>query len=130
MTYLLDTHTALWYLNDDAQLPPNAKARIENAQHDIIFSMVSLWEIEIKASLGKLRLRTSLDAIYAALIEQGMRELSISIAHLARLRELPFHHRDPFDRLLIAQAMTEDAELIRGGRNFTQYPVRIVWYKQ
>ena len=95
-----------------------------------MFSMVSLWEIEIKASLGKLRLRTSLDAISAALIEQGMRELSISIAHLARLRELPFHHRDPFDRLLIAQAMTEDAELISGDRNFTQYPVRIVWDKQ
>ena len=127
MTYLLDTHTLLWYLNDDAQLPECAKACIEDAQHELLFSMVSLWEIEIKASLGKLRLRTSIAEIHAVLTQQGMRELPISVAHLVRLHTLPFHHRDPFDRLLIVQAIEEGAEMISGDRNFARYPVRVVW---
>ena len=71
MTYLLDTHALLWYLNDDPQLPLAAKACIEDAQHELLFSIASLWEIEIKAALGKLRLKTSLAEIHAVLIQQG-----------------------------------------------------------
>ena len=127
MIYLLDTHALLWYLNDDAQLPAHAKACIEAPEHDLLVSMASLWEIEIKASLGKLKLRTSIEAIYAVIIQQNMRELPISVAHLVRLHTLPFHHRDPFDRLLIVQAMEEGADIISGDRNFPMYPVRIVW---
>jgi len=127
MTYLLDTHTLLWYLNDDPQLSVHAKVCIENAENDLLISIASLWEIEIKASLGKLRLRTSLEEIHAAVIQQGMYELPISVRHLVHLHTLPFHHRDPFDRLLIVQAMEEDAAIISADRNFPLYPVQVIW---
>lgn len=127
MTYLLDTHTLLWYLNDAQQLPLYAKRFIEDAANDILVSITSLWEIEIKASLGKLVLRTSIEEIHAVATQQGMRLLPISVAHLVQLHTLPFHHRDPFDRLLIAQAIAEKAEIISGDQFFPLYPVRIVW---
>ncbi len=127
MTYLLDTHALLWYLNDDLQLSAHAKACIESAENDILVSIVSLWEIEIKASLGKLRLRTSIEEIHAAIIRQGIYELPISVNHLVRLHTLPFHHRDPFDRLLIVQAIEEGADIISADRNFPLYPVRVLW---
>lgn len=93
MTYLLDTHTLLWYLNDDQQLPLYAKRFIEDAANDILVSIASLWEIEIKASLGKLVLRTSIEEIHTATTHQGICVLQISVAHLAQLHALPFHHR-------------------------------------
>ena len=130
MMYLLDTHTLLWYLNDDQQLPLYAKKSIEDTANDILISIASLWEIEIKASLGKLVLRASVEKIHAVATQQGMRILPISVEHLIQLRGLPFHHRDPFDRLLIAQAITEKADIISGDQFFPLYPVRIVWEKR
>ncbi len=127
MNYLLDTHTLLWYLNDAPQLPALSKSLIENPEYKIKVSIVSFWEITIKHALGKLRLDTTIQEIHTVVINQGIAILPITIQHLICLHSLPFHHRDPFDRLLIAQAIAEDFDIVSGDRNFALYAVRLVW---
>lgn len=127
MNYLLDTHAFLWYLADDPQLPAYAKACIENPNHEIYVSIASFWEITIKHALGKLRLKTPIVEIHAVTQQQEITILPITIQHLVRLQTLPFHHRDPFDRLLIAQSLAEGLDLLSGDRAFAVYPVQCLW---
>lgn len=124
MKLLLDTHALLWWLGDDEQLGPRARELIEDPANDILISVVSLWEIVVKSRVGKLLadIRDITDAIPRA----GFVLLEIRTAHLLTLAGLPMHHRDPFDHLLIAQSIAEDATLISEDRNIPRYPVRLI----
>lgn len=124
MKLLLDTHALLWWLTDDGQLRGQARDLVEDPGNDVLISMVSLWEIAVKTRVGKLEadIRQILDAVQ----HEGFTLLDIGMAHLVTLAELPMHHRDPFDHLLIAQAITEDATFISEDRNAVRYPVRML----
>lgn len=105
MRLLLDTHALLWWLNDDAKLGNHARGLIGDSENDVLVSVVSLWEITVKLRIGKLD--ADLEEILAILPAQGFDRLDISDAHLIALAALPLHHRDPFDHLLMAQAVVE-----------------------
>lgn len=124
MKFLLDTHALLWWLADDNQLGRRARELVEDPGNDILISMVSLWEIAVKTRIGKLR--ADIGEITGAVQQEGFTLLDIAMTHLLTLAGLPMHHRDPFDHLLIAQAITEDATFISEDRNTARYPVRIV----
>lgn len=124
MRLLLDTHALLWWLADDDRLGPRARELIEDPANDVIVSVVSLWEIVVKVRVGKLH--ASINDIAGALPREGFDLLGVDTAHLLALAELPTHHRAPFDHLLIAQAITEDATFISEDRNAGRYPVRLV----
>jgi len=119
---LLDTHALLWWLADDRRLGARVRDLIEDPSNDVLVSVVSLWEIVIKARVGKLQ--ADVKEIAEAIRREGIILLDIGIAHLMTLTRLQMHHRDPFDHLLIAQAMAEDAVLISDDRNAPRYDVR------
>jgi PIN domain nuclease of toxin-antitoxin system len=121
---LLDTHALLWWLADDDQLGPQARHLIEDPGNDILVSVVSLWEIVVKLRVGKLE--ADIREIAGTIPREGLALLDISTAHLLTLARLPMHHRDPFDHLLIAQAIEEDATFISEDRNASRYPVRLI----
>ena len=124
MRLLLDTHALLWWLADDAQLGDAARDVIGDPANDILVSVVSLWEIQVKVRIGKLDvdMQEILDAIEA----QGLELLPIDPAHPLRLRTLPMHHKDPFDHLLIAQAIDEEVAFVSGDRHAPDYPVQVM----
>ena len=124
MKLLLDTHVLLWWLADEPRLGRQARDLIGDPGNDILVSMVSLWEIAVKTRVGKL----TADAVEIAEVIQrgGYVRLDIKPAHLAALSSLPMHHRDPFDHLLIAQAIAEDAAFVSDDRNAHRYPVRLI----
>ena len=127
MKLLLDTHTFLWFINDSPQLSADAKDLLES-DVDLALSVASLWEIAIKASLGKLVLPDTYDTfIPQQLTLNEIEILPISVAHLALVATLPFHHRDPFDRLLIAQAMVEQVSIVSIDIVFDSYTVNRIW---
>ena len=121
MRVLLDTHALLWWLADDDRLGIRACALINEPGNDVFVSVVSLWEIAVKTRIGKLTadMREIVEAIRESFIL-----LDITTAHLLTLTGLPAHHRDPFDHLLIAQAIVEDCLFLSGDRHTSQYPVR------
>ena len=124
MKFLLDTHALLWWLADDDQLGGAAREVIADPANDILISMVSLWEIAVKVRIGKLQ--ADIEEIINAVQREGFTVLDVGVAHLVALAGLPMHHRDPFDHLLIAQAMTEDATFMSEDRYAARYPVRMV----
>jgi PIN domain nuclease of toxin-antitoxin system len=124
MRLLLDTHALLWWLSDDGRLEAQARALIEDPGNDVLVSVVSLWEIAVKVCIGKLH--ADLRQIVESVGRGGFLPLDISIPHLLTLVELPKHHRDPFDHLLIAQAIVEDAAFVSEDRNVPRYEVRLV----
>lgn len=126
MNLLLDTHVLLWWLDEDARLPPHHRALLENRRQPVAVSIASLWEMTIKAALGKLELQDDLPTIEAILQRQDIAILPIQIPHLERLLELPRHHRDPFDRLIIAQAIAEHMTLLSDDDKFSAYPVKLL----
>jgi len=125
--FLLDTHALIWFITDNSQLPANTKKLIENKQNGCFVSIVSLWEISIKHSIGKLQLGTSLEEIFKLIAQTEFDILHISPNHLLQSAKLPFHHRDPFDRILIAQAICENHQLVSRDGIFQQYEVGLVW---
>ena len=124
MKLLLDTHALLWWLADDDRLGPRARELIEDPGNDVLVSVVSLWEIVVKLRVGKLE--ADIEEIVAAVGREGFACLDIGTAHLLTLAELPMHHRDPFDHLLIAQAIAEDLVFLSEDRNTARYQVRFV----
>ena len=124
MKFLLDTHALLWWLADDDQLGNGAREVVADPVNDILISMVSLWEIVVKVRIGKLQ--ADIAEIVDAVQREGFTVLDVGMAHLVALAGLPMHHRDPFDHLLIAQAMTEEATFMSEDRNAARYPVRTV----
>jgi PIN domain nuclease of toxin-antitoxin system len=128
MRVLLDTHAFLWWVTDDPGLPRRARKVIASASHDILFSLASCWELAIKLSLGKLRLAAPFEKFLPdQLARNGFRELPVTFRHVARVRQLPFHHRDPFDRMLAAQALEDDLAIVSGDPVFRAYGVKRVW---
>lgn len=125
MKLLLDTHILIWYLEGHSNLPEAQRLMIEDRRNQVAVSAVSLWEMAIKISIGKLELMDDLATIETILLQQGIRILPIQTPHLQRLLSLPFHHRDPFDRLLIAQALVEDMTLVSDDESFPLYPVSL-----
>lgn len=111
MRLLLDTHVFLWWLADSRKLPRVARQAIEAPANEILVSAVSIWEIAIKSGLGKLEM-TSPERLAKLIEEAELRELVVTSRHAAQVRRLPLHHRDPFDRLLVAQAQVEEATLV------------------
>ena len=127
MRLLLDTHTFLWFVDDNPRLSSNAKALLES-DNDLLLSTASLWEIAIKLSIGKLSLLQS----FAPFVRQQLSInaidiLQIDTAHLDIVSTLPFHHRDPFDRLLVAQAMIEQLPIISADIAFDGYSIKRLW---
>ncbi|HEY0203561.1 MAG TPA: type II toxin-antitoxin system VapC family toxin [Acetobacteraceae bacterium] len=124
MKLLLDTHALLWWLADDARLGVSARNLIADPGNNVLVSIVSPWEVIVKMRVGKLKadIGTTL-----ALIERNrFTLLPISPAHLLALAVLPFHHRDPFDHLLIAQAVAEGAAFLSEDRRASQYPLQVI----
>lgn len=128
MRYLLDTHSLLWFLSGDAGLTERARRIIENTDHDILVSIASLWEIAIKHSLGKLKLAQPFEEIFPHQLEiNSLSLLGIRLPHVMKVSSLPFHHRDPFDRLLIAQSLSEAIPIISADDAFDDYGVERIW---
>jgi PIN domain nuclease of toxin-antitoxin system len=126
---LLDTHAFLWWLTDDSQLSSRARRIITDSSNDVYFSAASGWEIAIKARLGRLNIesRDAADFVAEQVAANAFQVLPIHLNHALRTYSLPDHHRDPFDRLLIAQAMTEELAHVSGDREIAKYKVRIIW---
>lgn len=128
MNLLLDTHAFLWFCQDDPALSAAAKTLIENAANRKLVSVATCWEIAIKAGLGKLKLgEPSATYIPAALARTGFELLPISIAHATGVESLPLHHRDPFDRLLVAQAIAEQFPIVSGDSVLDGYAITRLW---
>ena len=128
MLYILDTHTFLWFILDAPRLTPVAKTLIEDGNNEIYVSMASLWEIAIKTSLNKLVLPVKFeDFIPEQVLANHMQILPIEVPHLHKVATLPFHHRDPFDRLIIAQSMVENMPIVGRDVVFSQYAIKQIW---
>ncbi|MFN6516247.1 MAG: type II toxin-antitoxin system VapC family toxin [Nostoc sp. CreGUA01] len=128
MKFLLDTHTFIWFVTDSPQLGTTAKALIEDEYNEKWFSVASIWEMAIKCSIGKLTFNLPLQTFVEQQIEQNSMDLlMIEIAHLAVVATLPLHHRDPFDRLLIARAMVEKIPVISADVAFDAYGIERLW---
>ncbi len=127
MKLLLDTHAFLWFMAGDDRLSRKARVAMESEDAELFLSAASVWEMAIKASLGRLTLSMSVADYVVEKIDDGFRMLPIEWAHTAAVQELAFHHRDPFDRLLIAQAAAEKIPIVTGDRIFSAYGVHVVW---
>jgi PIN domain nuclease of toxin-antitoxin system len=121
---LVDTHAALWLLAEDKRLSQRAGELLTDAANEILLSAAVVWEVAIKRSLGKL---DAPDGFARQLLEGGAVPLPISIEHARAVRSLPWHHRDPFDRLLVAQARLENAVLVTDDDRMTPYRVETAW---
>lgn len=119
--YLLDTHILLWLEYDVAKVPKSVIEILENPEVAVYFSMASLWETAIKIRLNKQDFDVNLTALYRAIINNGFQEIAINKPHLDIITQLPLHHKDPFDRILIAQAMAENLILITHDEKIWQY---------
>lgn len=125
---LLDTHVFLWWVADDPNLTDVARQAIADANNDCCLSLASCWEMAIKSSLGKLRLTKPVGRFVSEqLAANGLTLLNIELRHMAKVEKLPFHHRDPFDRLLIAQALTEKLTVVTADSAFSDYEVNLLW---
>jgi len=128
MKLLLDTHILIWLIDGNQKLNQTSRQAIEDESNSLHLSIASLWEIAIKTSLGKLELGIPLEQILTNFIlPSGIEILPIHLPHLLVLQTLPFHHRDPFDRLLISQAKSESLILVTEDSMFEQYEVEILW---
>ncbi len=127
MKLLLDTHTFLWWNGGTPQLSPKVTALIQDPSNERILSVGSVWEMQIKSATGKLKLPTSLQGLLAAQPPGAFRVLPIALDHVLLLDNLPHHHKDPFDRILIAQAISEGATLASKDTVFSRYPLTVVW---
>ncbi|MDZ8259773.1 type II toxin-antitoxin system VapC family toxin [Nostoc sp. ChiQUE01b] len=123
MKVLLDTHIFIWWDSEPEKLSPNILSLLQRTDTKLDVSVVSLWEIQIKSQLGKLTLSQSLEDIYDSQSKNGISFLSVIPAHVLNLNTLPLHHKDPFDRMLISQALVEGLTLISIDQIFKLYDV-------
>ena len=127
MRILIDTHALLWYLQGDANLSNLALMTTENKDNNVFVSIVTLWEIAIKSGLGKLELQRPFKNLEADLQQLDIKILPINFAELDIYRSLPLHHRDPFDRILIAQSIGNYLTMITRDALFEPYSIRVMW---
>lgn len=124
MRLLVDTHAALWLLGEDRRLSSRADELLTDSRNEVLLSAAVVWEVAIKRSLGKL---DAPDGFATKLLDGGAVPLPIGIDHARAVRLLPWHHRDPFDRLLVSQATLEDAVLVSNDEKLHPYGVRVAW---
>ena len=127
MELLIDTHAFVWFINANKKLSDKAKETIESADFSPVISIASFWEITIKLSLGKIDIKSSLMDFIEKTNKKGFRILPVQPNHLFYLPNLPFHHRDPFDRMLIAQAISENMTIVTKDPDFKKYDVPVLW---
>ncbi|AYQ32982.1 type II toxin-antitoxin system VapC family toxin [Runella sp. SP2] len=128
MKYLLDTHALIWFMRGDAMLSEKAKKIILTDFQNCYVSLASFWEMSIKSSLNKLDLGLPFIEAENWALENGLSNfLKVEMEHINKLSQLPFHHRDPFDRTLIAQALTENLSIITKEKLFEEYGVTRIW---
>ena len=128
MKLLLDTHTLYWFIEGNRQLSPQARTVVGDPANEILFSPASYWEMAIKISMGKWRLnRPYEEFLNVGLLQYGFSVLPIQPAHTAGLIGMPFHHKDPFDRLLVAQALVEQLPIVSADEQLEAYGVTRIW---
>ena len=125
--YLLDTHAAIWFLNGNDTLSKTANRIIRDFSNPVFLSIVSAWELAIKAGIGKLDFDGKAAGFIRLAENIGITILPIKTSHLSALEELPLLHRDPFDRLFIATAISEQMTFVSADKNIAQYDVPLVW---
>jgi len=127
MRLLLDTHTIIWHVENDSRLPNPIRQKIDDGSNEVYVSVISLWEISIKSRQRKLDWNRSLVDTVRILRDYGFYFLEVNLAHILQLDTLEQHHKDPFDRMLIAQAVAEDFALVGCDDAFDAYGVRRLW---
>ena len=128
MRYLLDTHTFIWFVSELERLPAAVRDIMEAPENEIVFSCASAWEMAIKVRLGHLQLPTEFDVFLPnQLASLGLAILPIELQHVLGVARLPLLHRDPFDRLLVCQAQTENIPIISSDPAISQYGVQVIW---
>ena len=127
MAYLLDTHTFLWFASGDNQLPATVRDKIKDIHQPCFLSTASLWEITIKKQIGKLTLDISLEELFNYADRNQIEIVPINYAHLIVLSNLPKHHSDPFDRLIISQAIAENLIILTRDKRIKKYKVEQQW---
>ena len=127
MSYIIDTHTFIWYFNGDNQLSKPALNVLDDKGKDKYLSIASVWEIAIKVTIGKLELTYPFYTIEEKLGLNNISILPVKFEHTNQLISLQLYHRDPFDRMIIAQSITEDLTIISKDKNFSLYPIKLLW---
>jgi len=128
MRVVVDTHVFLWWVEGDRALPAKARAALADPQNECLISLVSAWELAIKAGLGKLKLALPVERyVVEHIAANGFRMLGLQMAHIGRVETLALHHGDPFDRLLIAQALVEKLPVVTADPIFRKYGVKRIW---
>ena len=127
MDILLDTHTVLWFFEDDERLSKSAIEAIYNPDNKKYVSIATLWESAIKYSIGKLKLDGGIEGFIEAIDDNGFILLNIEPEHIKTFTDLPYIHRDPFDRIITAQAMVEDMAIMTSDDNIVKYEIKSIW---
>ena len=127
MRYLLDTHALLWELTGDRRVPKRVRALFDGPRQELFLSTASVWEMAIKVSIGKLDIPVALPQLVASAATRGVRLLEVRADHAYLVETLPTHHRDPFDRMLVAQASHEGMSIVSVDEKFDAYKVKRVW---
>ena len=127
MNYLLDTHVLIWFLNGDKSLSPKVRKAIESDNATNFVSIASLWEIAIKLSLDRISIKVPFENLGIELEKNNFQLLPITLADTVILSTLPFNHRDPFDRLIISQSISNDFTLISKDKEFSSYEIKLLW---
>ena len=127
MDILLDTHTLIWSLSKPTLIPENSRSLIKSIDNKCYVSIASLWEVAIKFSLGRLIIESDLDLFFNSTFESGLQLLPISENHVLSVATLPFHRKDPFDRIIIAQAKTDNLTIISKDPQFKNYDITVIW---
>jgi PIN domain nuclease of toxin-antitoxin system len=127
MRLLLDTHAFLWFVAGDRRLSATARRALDHAKVRPLLSVASVWEMAIKSSLGRLELPEPLDRYLARKLSTNLNLLPLELEHVVAVAHLPFHHQDPFDRVLIAQSLAERVPVVTRDPAFRKYGVEVVW---
>lgn len=128
MNLLLDSHTFVWTHEEPQKLSQKVAAEIKNSANDLFLSVASVWELQIKIQIGKFKFKDTLENIIAAQqLINGIQILPINLSHALYLENLPLHHKDPFDRLPISQAIVENLTLVSADPKFSAYQVNLLW---
>lgn len=129
MNLLIDTHALIWFITDSDNLPRKTKTIIENKENDCFVSIATYWEIGIKSSIGRLNLNSELKTIFEIIKETGFDTVPITTNQIVINASLAFHHQDPFDRIIIAQAISEKMTIITKDSQIDNYDVKTIWKK-
>ena len=127
MDILLDTHAAWWFLNGNEKMPQDTRETIINSENTIYVSIASIWEVAIKMSIGKLNFDSGIDGFIEAIEDEGFSLMDITTGHIKTVKDLPFIHRDPFDRMLVAQAIVEELPIMTTDSEIVKYDINSVW---